>query len=308
MDLPNLNALVDSKFVIVLGAGASIDYGFPSWNQLRERLLDKLQSVISENRDQHDVKLASRWKEIIDGADFGLSTIDHVISENYGNLVERHWIVQIIKNILSECEKADIENNDGESRWIERFSEKYLEIIDTYIQAKDDRAVLNVLSNLVVVSLNYDRCFAYYFFPRLRDYFNSAHLTDRDFLSNQRKCLTEFFVTYQPHGSLGFMSLPGINRMGNPVTSVKIFDGNKHTDFGTSSNGFGYGGLKNENNHIELVGEGDMQKNYERINDTAVKGAKYCLVIGLSSVGLEGCGVNWSALILPCINGQSVKR
>ena len=37
--LPNLAEIVNQPTVLLLGAGASMDYGFPSWNQLKADLI-----------------------------------------------------------------------------------------------------------------------------------------------------------------------------------------------------------------------------------------------------------------------------
>lgn len=308
--LPKLEELIAGKTVLVLGAGASMEYGFPSWDGLGTELINRLASIHLESTDQHDKKMASMWKNAIEKADFKTTTIDHVIAENYGTLVERHWIVQCIKNIISEKEEIDSQEPEQPDRWVERFSEKFISILEVERAKKsvDDVKALSVLDGLVVVSLNYERCFAHYFYPKIREYFNSARFEDKDFLRNQRKQLIRFFSIYQPHGSLGFMSIPGINRIGNPVTSVKIFDGNKHTEFRDSSSGSPYGSKSNQHGHIELVGEGSMEENYKRINNSAIQGAKYCLVIGLSEAGLDGCKVNWDSFDHVFYSGQSVSE
>ena len=283
-----------------------MDYEFPSWCQLRVKILEKLDAEIAKDQTSLDHRLAVKWKQTINRADFNVNTIDHVISENYGNLVERHWIVQIIKNILSECEKDDFESQTDNVRWVEKLSAKFEELLRMYADRKDDAAILKLLENFTVVSLNYERCFAYYFFPKLRDFFTEAHMRDKDFLSNRSSSLTQFFTTYQPHGSLGFMSIPGKNRIGNPISVVKVADGNKYSNFRSSSNGTSYGANSSEHNHIELVGEGDMIQNYNELNSKVVSGAKYCLIIGLSDIGLEGCQIDWSKFEKVFYSGRQV--
>ena len=40
--IPNLKELLNERTVLLLGAGASFDYKFPLWNQVKEDLLHKL--------------------------------------------------------------------------------------------------------------------------------------------------------------------------------------------------------------------------------------------------------------------------
>jgi len=292
--LPNLEDLLNNRLVLVLGAGASVDYGFPDWKKLAEMILTKLDELSSSSTDDLDRELALEWKSILENADLEKETIDQIISSSYGNLVRRHWIVNILKEAISNCERDDLTSRDTGVRWVEKLSKKYVDMLHEAESSGDDGAVLNLLRNFRVVSLNYDRVFANYFFPPIVDYFNFANLTDRDFLLNQASDLTEFFSTYQPHGSLGFISLHNIQRFGNPINSIHVIDGNKYTNFRPGGSGNSYGDKPIETTHIELVGESDMSRNYKYINGNFADGIQNCLVVGLSDLGLVGCKMNWS--------------
>lgn len=41
MNVPSLEKLLQDELVLVLGAGASVDYGFPTWKDLRRSLIEK---------------------------------------------------------------------------------------------------------------------------------------------------------------------------------------------------------------------------------------------------------------------------
>lgn len=235
-----------------------------------------------------DRKYCEKWIALIEETDFALTTIDHVISKNYKNLVERHWIAEYIKEII-----ATFEANDAGSSyegWIEKFSDLFISQIDA---AQSDNAVVNLLNNFRVITLNYDRCFDYHFFEKIQKYLNEKEFSDKDFLKTHDKALRDFFMVYHPHGSLGFLSLPDNARVGNPIASVNTYDGTKYSDFVSNSSGSAYGSGTQKYNYIELVGEGDMRSNYKRINEEFVTSSVNCIVLGISAVGLEGCKLNW---------------
>lgn len=293
MSVPNLKNLIDDKVLLVLGAGGSIDYGFPDWEGLAQKIIERLDSVIANSTDDFDREMAKEWQGTLKSADFKKQTIDHVISSNYGNLVRRHWIVNILKDVIYESEKKDLESTPKDERWVERLSAKYMDLLRLAENQSSDSDILKLVDNFRVVSLNYDRSFAYYFFPNLVNYFHRANLKDRDFLMSQSNNLVGFFRTYQPHGSLGFFSVPRLPRIGNPITGITVVDGNKYSNLQSNSNGNTYGAKPSENNHIELVGESNMEGNYKNINNNLVPGTKNCLVIGLSEIGLLGCKIDW---------------
>ena len=196
---------------------------------------------------------------------------------------------------------------------LRRLSFELCSTLKEYEASGDDQAVLDVLNGLRIVSLNYDRSFAYYFFPPIVQFFHKAKLSDPDFLRTKQNDLVGFFRTYQPHGSLGFLAVEDMARTGNPISALTVVDGNKYSNFIPNSNGTEYGGDHSVHNHIELVGESDMKGNYKTLNQEVLAGCKYCLVIGLSDIGIEGCGIDWStfdtvfysgATLPPGINGN----
>lgn len=289
--MKNWNELLEEGLVIVLGAGASMDYGFPSWSQLQTNLLNLLGE---DGKSETEDVFARKWIGIINSTDFSTTTIDHVISQNYGNLVERHWIVGHLKQVILECEKSD-KSSDSQGKWISTLSDHVLEIIKS--QPKDkagDDKVVKILKNLKVVTLNYDRCFEVHFYEQIQIALNSHNFHDRDFLRNREQELRDFFLVYHPHGSLGFLSLAEHSMIGNPITGVNIYDGNKYNNYKSNSSGFEYGGTIPRYNHIELVGEGDMPKNYDRLNNEFLNETQNCVIIGVSNIGLMGCKLDWS--------------
>lgn len=163
----------------------------------------------------------------------------------------------------------------------------------------NSQLILTKIKNFNIVSLNYERCFAYHFFPKIYDFFTEATMEDKDFLRTQEKEIVDFFHVDQPHGSLGGLLL-GHDiqlRSGNPVVEITTSAANKNTRYINSTGQRPYGVESINGNNIELVGEvEDMTKNYKKINNRLSNDDdedKYCLVIGLSKDGLSGCKINW---------------
>lgn len=287
--LKRIDELLAEGLVLVLGAGASKSYGFPDWNALQTELAGRLQASISDvGLDSLDRKYCEKWTALIDETDFSSTTIDHVISQSYRTLVERHWIAGHIKEIIATFESRDADSTYR--GWIETFGDLFIAQID---KAETDSAAVDLVKRFKVITLNYDRCFDYHFFGKLQKYLNEKEFADRDFLKTHERALRDFFLVYHPHGSLGFLSLPDNARVGNPIASVNTYDGTKYSDFKSNSAGSVYGSRTQKYNHIELVGEGDMRSNYKRINEEFVTSSVNCIVLGISEVGLKGCKLNW---------------
>lgn len=189
MNVPSLEKLLQDGLVLVLGAGASVDYGYPLWKSLKEELVTKLND--SNFDKETDKKLADKWLTAIKDSS-NEQTLDSIISESYKNIIERNWISNIVMRLLSECERKDKENS--EKKWICLFADKFVELLDAEL-LKDDRGqnALNLLANFKVVSLNYERCFSYHFFPKIYAFFAKKSFADKDFLLTNREEVSGFF-------------------------------------------------------------------------------------------------------------------
>ena len=59
--LPKLSELLREKTVLVLGAGASMDYGFPNWEKLKEGMLFEFEHWGARRKN-----IAEFWKDYIE--------------------------------------------------------------------------------------------------------------------------------------------------------------------------------------------------------------------------------------------------
>lgn len=76
MSLPKLNELLKHEFMLVLGAGASKDYNFPLWDDLKKDLKTELEKE-SDSDKSFDQKMKKKWALAI--KDSPNKTIDAII-------------------------------------------------------------------------------------------------------------------------------------------------------------------------------------------------------------------------------------
>jgi hypothetical protein len=161
------------KTVLILGAGASVDYGYPTWVQLRQQMLE----LDIEHFLASEVKINYRGDTGLNPTDIAAhkeahdefcrftksnpdSTLDQIIYR-IDQPKEKHLnpsgnlLINIAGLLLA---KVELEKKDA--GWVTNFQEVLVE----YLVAKMDpsRPDQNLLRNLSVISLNYDRVFKHF--------------------------------------------------------------------------------------------------------------------------------------------------
>jgi hypothetical protein len=165
--------------VIILGAGASADYGYPLWNDLKTQLIDfDLDGFFNEIVDFPETEKQSfqdvhgEFKTL--AANHPILTLDSIIAE-IDRPKSKHQnptgfkLLSMVGFLIAkiECSKRV----ESKANWVYRFQDYIInQILD---QLDYDDSTKNYLSALTFVSLNYDRNFEYYFcdqfFSRLLD-------------------------------------------------------------------------------------------------------------------------------------------
>lgn len=160
--------------VIILGAGTSADYGYPLWESLKNQMIgfdvrDQLSITVGLDEDElqlHEVAHQEFITILDNNPDFTLDQIVYQMDrpkERHLNPIG-HRVINIAGYLLSLVE---LENRrDG---WITEFQSVLVDYVAN--KSGDFGSTTNLLDNLVVVSLNYDRAFNHFvsddFFPRL---------------------------------------------------------------------------------------------------------------------------------------------
>jgi len=215
--IPKLEELVKNDLVFIFGAGASMDYGFPSWGQLYCQLVAHIQQESESIQDEVTLQLSKLWLDRLlaykDRVDQNLVTIDKIIADESKTNVQRNYIVSKIEKILGDLENLDLngpniakqgdQDDPNAGKWIAQLSNEVLRIFRNFPNSDFDSKTVELLLRVKFISLNYERCFAHHFFRQLSDHFSLQEFSNRYFLSERESEIRDFFTVYQPHGSFG---------------------------------------------------------------------------------------------------------
>ncbi len=151
--------------VLLLGAGASVDYGYPLWGPLRQQMLDlDIGNFLATEVELDGAAITAHKEAYEEFYSLAISnptdTLDRIIER-----IDRpkgkhlkptgHLIINIAGLLLA---KVELEKKDG--GWVTKFQNVLVEhLVTEYDSNKPDQ---NLLSNLTVVSLNYDRVFEHF--------------------------------------------------------------------------------------------------------------------------------------------------
>lgn len=278
MTIPKLNELIQTPTAFLFGAGASKDYGFPLWEDLKQEFLN----FIKPEMDGADF-----WIEALTDNERKHLTIDQLTMSADGRAVTlfQHTIAKVI---LYYEAKDKVSKTDD---WIENFSNSLLEI------AEDHSCLAMIINNLHFISLNYDRCFDYRygnsFISKIPTLFPDHPWKIPGFVSNLNGG-ANFCTVHHCHGVPGGFSTPSwVEFKGAHVSGHTFLNTNKYSPVG-------YGdestmNKANWNSGIISVDYAKKGKNgsYEQVN-RILPATKNIIVIGLSPEGFEQ-----SALVVP---------
>ncbi len=162
------------KCVVILGAGASVDYGYPLWSELKQQIIDfdfdsffEKTTITDQSTQSEYQKVHEEFLTILNNNDD--YTLDHIIFKIDEPKIKHfqptgYRIINMVGYLLAlvEIEKKD-------DKWVSDFQNLLIKyIFDNHI---DQGCEVNLLENLSIISLNYDRSFEYYlrnsFFEKL---------------------------------------------------------------------------------------------------------------------------------------------
>lgn len=286
-EFPTIEEILENRAILLLGAGSSMRYGFPSWEDLFDdmRNLSKQKDCSQLYRRFMEVLLSYEKRIKIKKDKLTLDTaIAKVLSDLNYQEHQRMFIKGYIEKIISEYEQKD--RKQPQKLWAERFSDIVLD------QVKNNP---KSIFNLSIISTNYDRCFMFKFFPPIFHYYlNFQYPQEEEFANLYKTSLQKFFTIYQPHGSLGPLDVDMEGYSAFPIFWFVSENGIKYRQYRNSRNVRGYGDERENSGEIELVGEhDDLDKNYEKINSELLP-ANICISLGHSKKGIEGMKIDWS--------------
>lgn len=194
--LPSLEELLDEPFALILGAGASMDYRFPSWEALKHQLMVRLKDPLDPVASIFGPKTAQDFLFKIQTMKSN-QTIDSITEGLDDN---RFKLFQLLTaSILLNCEENSKSIQYG---WIEVFVQKIADLFEC--KMKSNAKPLNVFSNLHIISLNYDRLFAYRFLYKIDNAIREKMERPRQFEQKGYDLLQEKIgPIIHPHGAIG---------------------------------------------------------------------------------------------------------
>jgi len=154
-----------TKTVLILGAGASSDYGYPLWGPLKKQMidlkiddfLDDIEGLTDEERVSHE----KAYEEFLNIQQKNDSyTLDRIVYEIDKPKTKHlaptgHFLINIAGYILAKVEAQRID-----AGWVTEFQKI---LIDHLIANRTTHnAQQNVFSDITVISLNYDRVFEHF--------------------------------------------------------------------------------------------------------------------------------------------------
>lgn len=184
---PRLDELLKEKTTFVLGAGSSKPYGFPEWEELKPKFLSRC--IDLDGTPEHESLGLQYWQHCL--RDGEKKSVDTLAKE--ANDSARSGFQHLVGKILIEQENIDASSNNND--WIELLVKKLILLSETNSPA-------NILPNLNVINLNYDRCFCHRFSNLFKSVYEAFPGTwERQ--ANLPSYGTGYRYQIHPHGALG---------------------------------------------------------------------------------------------------------
>jgi hypothetical protein len=272
--------------VIVVGAGASQEFGFPTGAELTNSI-SKLLTPVSEDRFQPrlgDPEVNYAARRLAEELSTPNNQLQHVTAAKFiarnmllapsiDNFIDTHKADSLIASLgklaIAQCilksersspifvDPSNLNNRIS----FNRTSATWAQVFFKYIVAQRDfAAFLEVISNITFVSFNYDRCIEHFLVLAAQSYFG----LDAGSTNEVKETLRIVF----PYGSLG------------PL----VLSGNNHPDFGQEAY---TETLLEKARGLKTFTEGLRSADDQQRISSALEGAKVIIFLGFSFLDIN---------------------
>lgn len=220
---------IKEKTVLILGAGASMPYGFPSGGGLRKKIIRDFKSEIMHSEQFHNVIRSPNFENILDDFihDFDLSSdnsIDLFLSRNrkyedIGKMAIAHSIFKCeqTSDFNERAYDAFHYHQNGYGNWYSFLFHKITE--EMISDFSSDKLSEN---NISIITFNYDRSLEYYLNQSI--YYSFENLRKKpiswDYLT---------FPIYHVYGSLGQLQTIPYGKNATTIFSIETLSQNIKT-------------------------------------------------------------------------------
>lgn len=313
LDLSLRELIDEGQLALVLGAGSSCDYGFPSWEKLKRNLITCAKTDAKELRIIPEI--SQFWVEKLESSE-PKTTLDAIARD-----APDECYLAFQKLVSFELLKSESFSKKANTKgWIELLFDFLFDYLKEPILINDlalYESRCTRVSEIVVVSLNYDRLFEFKSQELTFKLFGNNFLTRaQNRIGGWKKPKVGFFIA-QPHGTIAHTSGP--TKSGSVGTGGQLYQNNSlsmdlkimnHSPYGETNFAVQYGDL---NYYVQLTpkisGDGKFAPNLIAADDLQEPGAKLftynhanrllqnknVIVIGLSATGFNHSMIDLSS-------------
>lgn len=197
-----------NKTVLIIGAGASADFGYPLWGALKQQLsnlnvddfLNRIDGLSSDDIDTHKVAFEEYLALSQTHSRYTLDRIIYEIDRPKEKHLKPtgHLVINIVGYLLAQQEQKDIEG-----LWVSELQNILVDFVARESGRMQNDHAIDFLENLTVISLNYDRVFEHFiaenFYEKL-----VAHETyqPKDLPQSVQLSQKTELKIYRPHGHI----------------------------------------------------------------------------------------------------------
>lgn len=283
--IPKLEEILINPTVVILGAGASKDYGFPLWDELKEMMLKAFSSGTLLGNSYKSHLGAQYWLDALK-LDESLTnskkrSVDELAYDAHNEGLE---LFQMF--ILNEFLKLEAEDRvSNRFGWIEKLADKYIELIKT--NQGDSNSLKQLMENFRVISFNYERSFAWRFNNRVNAEISNI-FPNRIRSIPLQNIKRNFNRIFHPHGCVGMF--PKTQEISDSYISI---DSKIHTTKILLTRSYGESDETiTDVNHldsilpVDLIPFGSGSDTYDRAN-TFMTAETNVILIGMSDIGIR---------------------
>ena len=273
--MKNFNLLLESDTVIILGAGASKDYRFPLWDELKDELMKYLKNHKSFLFRDH--LMDNYWFNELENLKNKNKTLDQMVYDS-NDRDKSDYIMKLVTLIIVNFEILDLDRN--KKNWIEELSEMY------YLNVP--KSGFNLFpKNINIITYNYDRCFEHHF---TNNYMKKSyelldtqpHYTDK--LRYYQK--TSSLKIFHPHGCIGVIPQEeDKNHLQVSIDGYTIRNTNTNRLFKYGDNNI----FIDAHNYLQITAVDECNKSdgTYSICRNLIENCKKIIVVGVSAMGLN---------------------